>query len=183
MKQILLIVFGIICLVAILIVALPRMRRFFPGWKGKLIESWETSNTPIRVRIDVREVKHGGLTPGANYVFQSAAYGSEQWTEIMTFRHDDQVEIPRDKVHIISEKFGYVYMGWKYAVTTDGGASWSVWDAEMDLPGWKCCNYRLIRDVRIAINGTGAMTLNSIPGRAGEVPELHTKDYGKHWEL
>jgi hypothetical protein len=40
---------------------------------------------------------------------------------------------------------------------------------------------RLIQEVRIAPDGTGRMNLNPIPQRSGEVPELNTKDYGRHW--
>jgi hypothetical protein len=64
---------------------------------------------------------------------------------------------------------------------SDGGSNWSVWRAEKDLPNWKCCNYKLIRDMRIAPDGTGTMNVNPIPQRSGEAPELHTKDYGRHW--
>jgi len=72
-------------------------------------------------------------------------------------------------------------MGWMFAVTTDGGATWSVWDAKKDLPNWQCCNYGLIKDVRLDSKGTGVMILNPIPQRRGEVPELHTNDFGRHW--
>lgn len=34
---------------------------------------------------------------------------------------------------------------------------------------------RLIRDVQLAADGTGTMTLNPIPQRPGEVSELHTR--------
>lgn len=101
----------------------------------------------------------------------------------MTFRHDDRVGIPKDQVRFVSNKIGYVYMGWMYAVTKDAGASWSVWDAKKDLANWQCCNYGLIRDVSIGFDGTGVMRLNPIPQRRGEVPELHTKDFGQHWSV
>jgi len=99
----------------------------------------------------------------------------------MVFRHDDPDPIPRDQIRFVNESIGNAFMGWMYAVTTDKGASWSVWDAQQDLPKWQCCNYRLVGDVKLEVDGTGAMRLNTIPGRSGEAPELHTNDYGKHW--
>ena len=66
-------------------------------------------------------------------------------------------------------------MGWKFAATTDGGGSWSVWDAETDLPKWRCCNYKLIQDVHLEVTGKGTMTLKAIPDRSGEAPELHNQ--------
>lgn len=101
----------------------------------------------------------------------------------MTFRHDDSVVIPRRQVRFVNDKVGHFFMGWKYAATTDGGARWFVWNTEKYLPGWECCNYKLIREVSVSPDGTGHMKLNPIPQRAGEMPELHTKDYGQHWTV
>ena len=99
----------------------------------------------------------------------------------MTFRHDDSVSIPREQVRFVDIQIGYVFMGWMYAVTTNGGDTWSVWNAEKDLPGWECCNYGLIQDVSINSQSMGNMILHPIPGRRGEVPLLKTWDYGRHW--
>lgn len=147
----------------------------------KVIESWETTNKSFKVNVTAYAEENGGFVPGAYYVFRSATAGSDNWQEILTFRHDDPVPIPHQQVRFVNDKVGYLYMGWMYAVTVDGGSSWSVWSAEKDLPGWQCCNYRLLQDVAIAPDGSGTMRLRPIPERAGEVPELVTKDYGRHW--
>ena len=99
----------------------------------------------------------------------------------MTFRHDDPVPINRDGIAFLDDEIGYVFMGWKYAVTTDGGSTWHVWSADKDLPGWECCNYQLIQDIRIGPEGKGTMKLNRLPHRQGEA-ELYTEDYGRHWK-
>lgn len=72
-------------------------------------------------------------------------------------------------------------MGWVHGVTTDGAVTWSIWNAEKDLPNWACCNYGLIQEVHIAADGHGIMNLNPIPQRQGEVSHLETKDFGMHW--
>ena len=83
-------------------------------------------------------------------------------------------------MRFVDEQVGYLFAGWKYTVTTDGGATWSVWDAEKVWPEW-CCNYGLIEDVQLNSDGTGMMTLRPTNGRRGEGPTIRTKDYGKHW--
>lgn len=152
--------------------------------RGKVIERWQTENGAFKIRVTSYSEKPSlpGLG-GAYYVFDSTTVGSDTWRKALTFRHDTPVEIPRDQVRLVNDQVGYIFMGWMYAVTTDGGATWSIWNAEDDLPGWQCCNYNLIQDIRVALDGTGTMILNPIPQRQGEVPELHTKDYGRHWSL
>jgi hypothetical protein len=149
---------------------------------GEVVETWETGNQSFKLHVE-RHAERPGWVSGAYYVFQAAPSGADKWRDIMIFRHDDPVPIPHHQVRFPSNRIGYVFMGWKYAVTTDGGLSWSVWNAEKDLPGWECCNYLLIKDVRLELDGTGTMKLNAIPGRRGEVAELHTTDFGRHWRV
>ena len=99
----------------------------------------------------------------------------------MTFRHDDQIGIPQNAVTVQDNKMAHVALGWMFAVTRDSGRTWSVWNASKDLPGWFCCNYGLIKNLELAPDGRGTMTLNPIDGRAGEVPKLYTSDYGRSW--
>lgn len=146
---------------------------------GKVFEVREKANSKFTIRITARE--EGGWVGGANYIFESAKTGSNDWHEFMRFRHDDPKPIPINQIKFVNDDVGYVFMGWMYAVSTDRGENWSVWTAERDLPNWKCCNYGLIRDVEVTPGGTGKMTLNWFPERSGEVPELRTENYGRDW--
>ena len=166
----------IIIFIALVVVAIGT----YKPWIGAVTESWEAQNDNFKIRVE-RRAENCLFLCGAYYIFQSSPASSDSWREIMTFRHDDSNPIPRDQVRFVNDRIGYVFMGWKYSVTTDGGATWSIWDATNDLPNWECCNYGLIKDVLIAPDGTGVMTLNPISQRRGEVPELHTKDFGQHW--
>ena len=148
--------------------------------RGAVIEQLQSDNKRFRVRVTAYE-ETGVNVNGAYYLFEAASSGSDQWREIMTFRHDDQPKIQTDQVRFINDDIGYVFMGWMYAVTTDAGATWTVWSAEKDLRDWQCCNYKLISDVIIASDGRGVMKLNPVAGRRGEVAELQTNDYGRHW--
>lgn len=148
---------------------------------GKRIDSWVTENNTFRIRVNKHAEDHGGFIAGAYFVFQSSPKDQENWMEIMVFRHDDPVPIPQEQIRFVDDQIGYAYIGWMYAVTTDGGKTWNVWNAMSDLPNWQCCNYKLIQEVSLNPNGTGSMILRTIPGRSGEVPLLRTKDYGRHW--
>lgn len=148
---------------------------------GKITESWDASNERFKVRVE-RRAEIDVFLPGAYYVFQSVAEGSNSWNEIFTFRHDDPVPIPRNQIRFVNEQIAYVFMGWMYAATVDGGRTWQVWDADKDLQNCECSNYGLIKDVRLAADGIGIMKLNrQVPGRIGKATELHTTDYGRHW--
>ena len=148
---------------------------------GDKVESFETSNQMFKVRVDMHS-EVGGFMPvvgGAYYVFRSAPDGSDAWHDIMTFRHDDPIPIRRDQIRFVTDRVGFAFMGWMFASTSDGGATWSVWDARADSK-W-CCNYELIQDVRLEPDGTGTMTLKPVENPTGEKPERHTKDFGRHW--
>lgn len=171
---------GVVCL--IVAVAFGYQVLLVPQQGKKVNETWETTNSTFKIDVTAY-AEENGYVGGAYYIFRSAMVGSDDWREIMTFRHDYPVPIPRHQVQFVNAQIGFAFMGWMYAVTTDAGSNWSVWRAEKDLPNWHCCNYKLIQGVRIAPDGTGTMSLKPIPQREGEVPELRTKDYGRHWNL
>lgn len=171
---------GLVCLIVAL--AFGYQVLLVPQQGKKINETWETANNTFKVDVTAY-ADEKGYVGGAYYVFRSARVGSDDWRAIMTFRDDYPAPIPRQQVQFVNDKIGYAFMGWMYAVTTDGGSNWSVWSAEKDLPDWQCCNYKLIQSVRIAPDGVGTMKLKPIPQREGEVPELRTKDYGRHWSV
>jgi hypothetical protein len=147
---------------------------------GKLVDTWVTANNMFRIRVNKHAEEHGGFVAGAYFVFQAAPKDQENWVEIMMSRHDDPIDIPRQQVRFVSDQVGYVFMGYKIAVTTDGGITWSVWDAVKNLPDWKLTR-ATIRDVQIEVNGDGIMKLTSFTDR--EAPILHTGDDGRTWQV
>jgi hypothetical protein len=152
--------------------------------KGEVFDTWETANKNFKIRVMARTEENTFPTPGgAYYVFQSATLESEQWQDVITFRHDDPIPIPHEQIRFINDEIAYVFIGWVYAVTSDSGRIWNSWDARKDLPDWECCNYKLIKEVNLSSEGSGSMIFNPIPQRSGEVPELYTNDYGKHWNI
>jgi len=144
------------------------------------VETWQTGNSGFEVRVAAYSEKHA-VVAGGYYVFSSKPSGVESWQEFATFRHDDPIPIRREQVRLLNDRTGFVFMGWMYAVTTDGGRTWSVWNAQHDLANWQCCNYELIKHIQLQLDGIGEMTMDPIIGRKGEVPRLCTQDYGRHW--
>lgn len=169
------------CLNVVLIAATISNHSCGHSSRGKILEIWKTSNSTFSVQVSAYAEENGGFVAGAYYVFSSAKSGTNSWHEFMVFKHDDPVPIPRDQVQLAKDKMGYVFMGWMYAVTIDGGGNWSVWNALTDLPNWTYGNYGIIQTVIISADGSGTMTFSPIPERRGEPPVLCTKDYGRHW--
>lgn len=153
---------------------------FLPPRPGKLVDTWETANDTFRIRVNKHGEEHGGFVAGAYFVFQASPKDKENWVEIMVARHDDPIDIPRQQVRFVSDRVGYVFLGYKFAVTTDGGITWSTWDAIKSLPDWKLTR-AAIHDVQIEADGSGVMKLNSATDR--DAPVLRTKDFGKSWEV
>ena len=150
--------------------------------RSRTIETFESGTSP-RVRVTVHPDR-GFFGGGSYYRFEALPLRSGVWKEVATFVHDFAGvygPIPRNQIRAVGDGTVYFFIGWLYAVTTDGGHSWSVWTAKENLPNWECCNYGLIRDVSLRDDGSGTMILNPIPGRSGEVPALYTKDFGRTW--
>lgn len=146
--------------------------------RGDIKEKWETTNQTFKIRVTTHEEKGGFPLSGRFYVFWSASVGSDDWHEIIAVLTDDPVPIPHKNIRFVNNQTGYVFMGQKYAVTTDGGGTWSVWDAKKDS-----ANDAFIKEVQIRPDGIGVMTFHPIPSERREVLELHTKDYGRNWSI
>ena len=142
----------------------------------RVIDQWETTNGKIDIRIKAYAEDGWGPVLGAYYVFESARHGSGNWQEIMTFRHDDPLPVPREQIRFFSDSSAFVFMGWMYGVTTDGGSSWSIWSGKEHIPEY---NYGLIESVRLESTGEGRMKLDT--SRENKVPQLKTTDFGRHW--
>lgn len=155
---------------------------FYQGTRGKVLEEWQTANTTFRVRVTAYKEK-ALIIPGAYYLFQSAPIGSDKWQEIMTLKFDDPVPIPREQVRFVGDRIGYAFMGETYAVTTDGGNTWTLWNSEVALKDRVDLLSRSIERVDVNPDGTGKMQLYEHPYQKGAVPILRTQDYGRHWSL
>jgi len=123
------------------------------------------------------------LTPlfNFNYIFDvqtKLQNKKNDWKLITQFKHDDLLDSPCEDITVIDNNTAYFYIGWLYAVTTNSGVNWSVWNAETDLPGWKPTNFKLIKNVMVSKSGNGEMVLSPIRFSHNK---LKTNNYGKTW--
>lgn len=154
----------------------------FSSERGAVIDRWEISNAEFKVSVTAYR-ERALFTPGAFYVFQSALKDSDAFHEVLTVRTDDPIPIPREKIRFVDNQSAYFFMSRYYAVTTDRGRTWSIWDAEKDLAYRQHNLWPSIKEVRMEIGGAGTMTLPPLVDQAGEVPLLYTNDYGRHWSV
>lgn len=154
--------------------------------RGNVIESWETTNGYFKIRVAAYEERLflRGL-PGALYVYSSSLAKEDSWREVMVFRHDDKPPIPRDNVRFVNDQIGYIFMDQRYAVTTDTGKTWSVWDATKNIPDWSWHKYGYIRGVQLSPDGNGLMIMrpNDDSSRKDIIDvQFRTDDFGRHWD-
>ncbi|MBK8316561.1 MAG: hypothetical protein IPL01_22115 [Acidobacteria bacterium] len=83
---------------------------------GAIAETWQTAKDTLQIRVDRHYEENGGFVAGAYYVFRSAPVGSNNWRDIMTFRHDDPIPIPRDNIRFVNGASRLFSQGWMYAV-------------------------------------------------------------------
>ncbi len=152
------------------------------GGRGEVIDQWENSVQGLKIRVtEYKEARPVYLTHFF-YVFESSGAASGDWHEIMCVKNDDDVPLPRDQIRILNDQIAYVFMNEKYAVTTNGGRSWNVWEAiPENLP--KLQFSANIRDVQINIDGNGIMQLGSLLNGQITTLTVSTKDHGRHWNL
>jgi hypothetical protein len=125
----------------------------------------------------------GASFAGANYIFSARQENSENWREIITVHGNDSVEISPESIRLFNETTVYVFMGSKYAVTTDKGKNWTILEADKDLSLQNFSKAQRISRVNINEAGFGIMTIQAVGnnGRDIELPFL-TRDFGKTWE-
>ena len=142
--------------------------------------SYVESSPSLEIRV-TRRPEVEGPVPGAHYAFESRRVGETQWRPVATVRHDDWVDLPSDRIQFVDQNTAYLSMCSIFAVTTDGGASWHVWDAAKVAWARGLVNYGLIESVAVSANGTGTMTLNELAVSRGGPHFAVTTDFGRTW--
>lgn len=174
----------LVCFVlAILIVKFVPMPDVLKSpYKAEVVETWETQDSPIRIRVD-KHIERGGFVQalnGAYYVFHSeSGKGSNQWRQVAEIRLDDPNDIPRDQVRFAGDSVGYFFIGNDYAVTNDAGESWRISKICQYLRADEPCAG--IKDLLIFSNGMGTVTIHSSSKYNDGLKILETADFGKSW--
>lgn len=149
---------------------------------GEEFASFQKENGTFAIKTTaLTEKTFFGQTPlgGAYYIFETKARNEVGWREIMVFQHDDPVPINEQAIQFVNDRIAYAHMGWMYAVTTDGGETWNVWNGHKYPLKKGRMGYNAVQDVKLLENGQGTMRLELIGN--DDLTELHTKDYGLSW--
>ena len=95
----------------------------------------------------------------------------------MVYNYDDPIPIDKNTIGFVNDAVGYVSMINRFAVTTDGGTEWSVWDISgiERLKNDRSCR---IQSVSILQNGSGTMDIRC--NKSSTV--LNTADFGVSWK-
>ena len=147
----------------------------------RVIRAWETANKTFKIRVNEYDEQRSIVLPHYYYRFEGAGIESNGWQEIMTVRTDEDIEIPKDQVRFVNDRVGYLFMLGKYAVTTDSGNSWQVWDSDQSAPNHRYPNERFIKEVNVNSDGNGTIQLASRSDPKDTI-ELRTNDYGVSWK-
>lgn len=146
---------------------------------GPLIDEYETTNQSFKIRVQLRqELK---FLPGSYNKFQSARMNENSWTDIITVYDEDSYPIPREQIRFVNENIGYFFIRSFYAVTTNKGQTWSIYNLSKD-PSYKC-PFMLIDEVKINADGTGEITVYAHDSEKKNIPKIHTSNYGQNWTV
>ncbi len=150
--------------------------------KGELFESYTFEGSNLKIKVEARHQEGFMLiVPGAYYDYGARRNDSDTWIPIFTFLFDDPIDIPKNQIKEINEQVIYAFIGWMYAVTTDGGKNWHSWNGNPKLAQFANTGYGFIDKIQMDPNGLGAMKIRKHRGSVRSV-ELYSKDFGKTWE-
>ena len=149
------------------------------GKSEEILSTEQKENTSFSVKVTaVRERRFfGQLLAGASYIFEVKNKAEQGWRRFMVVNHDDPIPIDKNSIVLVNESIGYVFMVKIFAVTTDGGLTWSIWNINKvnDLKDDLSCR---IQTIKIVENGTGSLDIKC--SKAERV--LSTNDYGVTWK-
>lgn len=150
--------------------------------KGDIYESKEFPGPRCSIRVNAfRERTTGFALSGAIFVIESKARDSLSYIPIWEVRVDDPIPIPDNVVTFCGLDTASVFMHWTCATSSDGGATWKVWNAKQDSLEFDPTSFGYIRTVNFTEDVSGVMYLNPVSGAVGK--RLKSSDRGKSWIL
>lgn len=153
--------------------------------RDRLYDQKEIANETFKMRISAyREAL--AIPPGVYFVFQSAPIKTEEWRKIMTVTGDEGIPVDPTHLRFVGPEIGYGFMSNFYAVTTDAGMNWTIWDGVKHIPVEYYEQHNLspyIEDIELHPDGTGKMRMHKSFSKRDRGPDLVTKDYGVNWYI
>ena len=132
----------------------------WPRRGNHVLDTWEATTGPLKIRIRKFDEKHSDFLPRNYFAFEVAAAGPDEWREILTWRGDEGAPIRRERVQIVNPQVVCAFVGTKYVVTRDAGHTWSEWEAVREVPDLPYPYQVSIREVHLSSTGSGTMVLH-----------------------
>lgn len=180
----LVVVIGIIGVISYSCYTFSRAFRF-PGDRGEIYDTWETTNDTFKVRMKAY-YEVGIYMPGAFYTCESAPVGSNEWREFKAFRGDDAVPLNRlnQRFRFVDSKIAYFYTADDFLVTLNGGRDWSVWKPILPQSNGERVHWAIL-EANVEADGTGKAKLRNYDEQMKDAVLLDvvTKDYGQSWDM
>jgi hypothetical protein len=140
-------------------------------------EQKEHASFSVKITAFRERQNFGQALAGADYIFEAKNRAEQAWRKFMTVKYDDPIPIDKNSIVLINERIGYVFMVKKFAVTTNSGLNWSIWDIG-NVKALKDDLSCKIQSVRIEEGGTGLLNMKC--NKAENT--LSTNDYGITWQ-
>lgn len=150
---------------------------------GDIVDSWEARSPVTTVRVRKYDEKYfifGSARTSAYFSFDVHDTQSQEWRPVFTWMVDGDPPIQREHVKFVTDSIVYAFGNAKYVVTSDGGKTWSEWDAKRAMPNPEA--YK-INKVFVSEAGTGNMVVTRRTSESDGLAELGTTDFGVHWTL
>ena len=145
----------------------------------KILDRWETKAPAFALRITEFQESRFAVSK-FRYVFEGKPNGSDEWREIISVIADDDTPIPREQVRFLGNQAAYVFMTDQFAITTDGGHSWSVWKANDRIGTVQYPRQFIIKEVLVNPDGTGKLTVVSRSADR-QTMKFQTENFGQSW--
>jgi hypothetical protein len=147
--------------------------------RGDLFDTYTFEADSFTIKAETR-YQDSYLLPlwNAYHDYYVRTSDSDRWKLIFTLIFDDPLKIPKKQIRKIDNQAVYVFIGWMYSVTTDGGKTWNTWNGNPKSAQFVGTGYGFIDDIIIDANGVGTML---IWNKDKKIVNLVTNNFGRTW--
>lgn len=118
----------------------------------------------------------------AEYALKSFSGRKMIGKRLLTITGADPIKISPERLVVKNKNIAYFSIFNKFAITIDGGKTWSVWDSYKHQKLFEGKRIGWITEVEINSNGTGKMKFEDWDHKLSEYFFLTTRDFGKTWQ-
>jgi hypothetical protein len=154
---------------------------WFP--RAKPYDQYSLTGESLAIQVTAREQRFMALAaPGGIYDYEARRLPDGRWETILSFRYSSTEPIPRGQIVFLDRDIAYFYHEFIFAMTTDGGRSWTVrGEPERSFDATLQWRFPRIEHVALAADGTGLMRVSPYSWHKFTYRQLSTNDFGRTW--